>query len=425
MIERRQSCLDLAQSEGRLSSVLGAVFDRYGVVWAGASGEGAGLDGQYRIGSITKTMTAVLVMQARDAGLVDLDEPVSRHLGPVGYGEATPRQLLSHTAGLQNEPCGPWWERNRGGDFAALAAANDGSGRVARPGEMFHYSNLGYALLGEVLVRVTGTSWRQLVVERLLIPLGMTQTSYLPRPSAQPGWSVDHFTGERRLEPLANTGAMAPAGQLWSTIADLVLWGQFLSGARPDMLDPSSLAEMTTEVTEDFGLGIRLLPGTGGLLVGHSGSMPGYLAALFVDPGSGIGGTVLANATTGVDQTQLVLDLIDGDFVDELPVPWVPTAELPPEVAGIPGLWFWGNSATEVRWHNQVLEVRPMTPPGAPSRFALVEGVLVGTEGYHRGETLHVSRDATGAVTCLEASTFVYTRVPYGTETAARRTPRL
>ncbi|WP_110183471.1 serine hydrolase domain-containing protein [Nocardioides solisilvae] len=415
MIERRQSCLDLAQSRGRLPSVLGAVFDRYGVVWAGSSGEGAGLDGQYRIGSITKTMTAVLVLQARDAGLLHLDDPLGRHLGEVGYAEATIRQVLSHTSGMQSEPAGPWWERHRGGDFDALAAANDGSGRVARAGELFHYSNLGYGLLGEVLVRVTGTSWRQLVVERLLIPLGMTQTSYLPRPNAQPGWSVDHFTGERRLEPLTNTGAMAPAGQLWSTVADLVLWGQFLSGARPDMLDPGSLTEMLEPVTDDYGLGVRLLTGTGGILVGHTGSMPGYLAALFVDPGSGIGAAVLANATTGVDRTQLVLDLIDGDFVDEVIEPWVPTVEVPAPVAGIPGLWFWGNTATEVRWHNGHLELHPLTPPGSPDRFALLDdGRLVGIDGYHRGETLHVVRRADGEVWHLEAATFVYTRTPYG-----------
>ncbi len=264
MTERRQVCLDVAQAQGRLPSVVGAVFDRYGAVWAGAAGRCPGIEGQYRIGSLTKTLTAVLVMQARDAGMLSLDDPLGRHLGDVGYAEATLRQLLSHTSGMQSEPAGPWWERTRGGDFATLAAAHDGSGRVAGPGEYYHYSNLGYGLLGEVLARVTGRSWRQLVTDVLLTPLGMTQTSYLPRPHAQPGWSVDHFTGERTLEPLASTGAMAPAGQLWSTVEDLVVWGQFLAGARPDLLDPSTLHEMSTPVTEGYGLGLRLSANAGG-----------------------------------------------------------------------------------------------------------------------------------------------------------------
>ena len=137
---------------------------------------------------------------------------------------------------MQSEPRGPWWERTRGGDFPALAPANDGSGRVAPAGAWFHYSNLGYGLLGEVVARRFGTPWRALVSERLLQPLGMRTTSYLPRPGAQPGWSVDHFTGVRVHEPLTDTGAMAPAGQLWSTLADLVTWGQALGGARPDVL---------------------------------------------------------------------------------------------------------------------------------------------------------------------------------------------
>ena len=123
MTERRQVCLDVAQAEGRLTSVVGAVFDRYGVVWAGSSGECPGIKGQYRIGSITKTFTAVLVMQARDAGLLSLDDRVGKYLGDVGYAEARLRQLLSHTSGIQSEPAGPWWERSRGGDFDMLATA--------------------------------------------------------------------------------------------------------------------------------------------------------------------------------------------------------------------------------------------------------------------------------------------------------------
>ena len=414
MDDRRQVCLDVAQATGRLTSVVGAVFDRYGVVWAGSSGDCPGLGGQYRIGSITKTMTAVLVMQARDAGLLSLDDPVGRHLGEVGYAEATLRDLLSHTSGMQSEPAGPWWERSRGADFAALVAANDGSGRVAPPHAFHHYSNLGYGLLGEVLARVTGRPWRDLVRDVLLAPLGMTQTSYLPRPQAQPGWSVDHFTGIRTIEPLTSTGAMAPAGQLWSTAGDLVLWGQFLAGGRPDLLDPSTLHEMTVPVTGSYGLGLRLTANAGGVLVGHSGSMPGFLAALFVDPGSGIGALALMNATTGVDPEQLVIDLIDGDFVDEVPDPWVPTRCLSPEVGGVPGLWFWGNTALEARWHNSGLDLRSLAnSPRRGDRFEVVEGRLVGVDGYHRGETLHVVRRPDGSVAHLECATFVYTRTPY------------
>lgn len=412
VVERRQVCLDVAQATGRLTSVVGAVFDRYGVVWEGSSGTGGGLAGQYRVGSVTKTLTAVLVMQARDAGLIDLDAPVGRHLGDIGYADTTPRQLLSHSSGMQSEPAGSWWERSRGGDFAALVAANDGTGRVAAAGEFFHYSNLGYALLGELLARVTGRPWRQLVADVLLGPLGLTQTSYLPRPHAQPGWSVDHFTGVRTLEPLTSTGAMAAAGQLWSTVGDLVTWGQFLAGSRPDLLDPSTLHEMSLPVLDDYGLGLQVSANAGGVLVGHGGSMPGFMARLVVDPGSGIGAAVLTNATTGIDTHQLALDLIDGDFIDDVPAPWVPTVVVPPEAQGLPGLWFWGNSAHEARWHNDGLDLVALTGT-MRDRFVLVGSRLVGVSGYHRGETLDVHRRPDGSVHHVECATWVYTRTPY------------
>ena len=64
-----------------------------------------------------------------------------------------------------------------------------------------------------------------------------------------------------------------------------------------------------------------------------------------------------------------MLELIDGDLDEEAVEAWVPTRELPDEVVGLPGLWFWGNSATEVRWHNSRLELRPLALPGAGRRL--------------------------------------------------------
>ena len=417
MSDQRLRLLDVAQAEGRLTSVVGAVFDRYGAVWAGGAGDAPGLDGQYRIGSITKSMTAVLVMQARDAGLLDLDDPLSAHLGEIGgYGEVTVRDALAHTSGMQSEPRGPWWERTRGSDVAALLAANDGSGRVAGAGEWFHYSNLGYGLLGEVVARRFGGRWRDLANDRLFRPLGMRATSYLPRPGAQAGWSVDHFTGIRVHEPLTETGAMAPAGQLWSTLADLVTWGQVLAGVHPQVISAATLGEMGRPVTPTYGLGLMLDVHPGGRLVGHDGSMPGFMASLQVDPDSGIGAVVLTNATTGIAPRGLAVSLIEGDpdASDERPVPWRPTTALPTPVVGVPGVWFWGHTAYEMRWHNDGLELRPLALGGTLwERFEIVDGALVGVLGYHRGERLDVVRRPGGSISHLECATFVYTRTPY------------
>ena len=155
MSERRQVCLDVARPRGRLTSVVGAVFDRYGVVWAGASGDlprraravphrldhqdahrGAGHAGARRRAAARST-TRSASTSARSG---------------------TPRRRCASCSatppGCRASRSGRGGSARRGGDFAALAAANDGSGRVAGRGEYYHYSNLGYGLLGEVLARV-------------------------------------------------------------------------------------------------------------------------------------------------------------------------------------------------------------------------------------------------------------------------------
>ena len=81
----------------------------------------------------------------------------------TGYADATVRDLLAHVSGMQSEPVGSWWERSPGVELDALLAANDGSGAVAGPGEYYHYSNLGFALLGEAVARLRGATWWDVV----------------------------------------------------------------------------------------------------------------------------------------------------------------------------------------------------------------------------------------------------------------------
>ena len=218
-------------------------------------------------------------MQARDEGLLDLDDPLSAHLGRrrlrrgdrprrarprLGHAEraarpvvgAHPRQRLRGARRRQRR-LRPG-RRRRGSGSTTPTSATACSARSSPGGSARR-----------------GATWSH---DRLLRPLGMRSTSYLPRPGAQPGWSVDHFTGIRVHEPLTETGAMAPAGQLWSTLADLVTWGQVLAGVRPQVLAPATLGEMQRPVTADYGLGLMLGVHPGGRLVGHDGSMPGFIA---------------------------------------------------------------------------------------------------------------------------------------------------
>src|SRR5918994_6039709 len=146
------------------------------VSWVGGAGDvpGEPSDVQYRIGSITKTLVAVVVLRARDEGLLSLDDPIGRFVPETGYADATVGSLLSHSSGMQSEPVGPWWERSPGVAVDALLSANDGTGRVAGAGEDYHYSNLGFALLGEAVGRLRGGPWGGVRPPGLLQPPGLT-----------------------------------------------------------------------------------------------------------------------------------------------------------------------------------------------------------------------------------------------------------
>ena len=186
-------------------------------------------------------MTAVLILQLVRDGRLALDVTAGSVLGDVGYADRTIRSLLAHNSGMQSEPVGSWWERSAGRSFDELAAANDESGAVFPGLERFHYSNLGYALLGAVAARLLGGTWWSAVESRILAPLAMTRTSYRAFGLAAQGYSVHPYAGTLVEEPSTDTGAMAPAGQVWSTITDLAAYAAFLLDGHPDVLSADDL----------------------------------------------------------------------------------------------------------------------------------------------------------------------------------------
>ncbi len=420
--------LAAAQASGRLPSVVAGVLRDGALVWSAGYGDvpdGGPLDVQYRLGSITKTMTAVLVLQLVRDGRLALDDPASSVLGDVGYADQTVRSLLAHGSGMPSEPVGSWWERSAGLTFDELVAANDGSRTVFPALQQFHYSNLGYALLGEIVARLHGATWWECVQTRLLDPLAMTRTSYLPTGAAAPGLSVHPYAGNLVREPATDTGAMAPAGQVWATLADLATYNAFLLGGHDDVLSQDLLevaAHPQSGDREDalgyaHGLGFQLLAGGSGMLMGHTGSMPGFLAGCFVDRPRRTGAVVLANATTGMAPGELVVALLEELEASEptTAVPWTPTVSVPSELADALGVWHWGTTPFVFAMEGEQLVAR--TARGKENyRFAVAGGRVVGTSGYHAGEELHVVRRPDGSVSHLDIATFIYTRTPYDPE---------
>ena len=412
-----QERLDRLQGRGRLPSVVAGVLSDGALSWVGGAGDVPGPPGdtQYRIGSITKTLVAVAVMRLRDEGLLSLADPIGKHVPETGYAASSVRDLLAHVSGMQSEPVGSWWERSPGVAVPDLLSANDGSGRVAGPGEYYHYSNLGFALLGEAVARLRGAAWWDVIRAELLSPLGMSRTSYLPEAPHAQAYSVHHFHETLTAEPHQDAGAMAPAGQAWSTVSDLARWADFLATGHPDVLARSTLDEMATVQAPalGYGLGLRLMEVDGTAYAGHTGSVPGFLASLFVDRTTRQGSVLLANGFSGASM-EAVPGVLLGDDVPPEADPWRPNDSVPDAVAGVPGLWFWGNSALELRWHHGVLRLTEPDDPDDAYEFEVrADGSIVGTLGYHRGETLHVHRREDGSVSHLVCATFVYTRIPY------------
>lgn len=435
VVQRLDRRLARAQASSRLPSVVASAYGPAGR-WSGAAGLVAGAaptsDTQYRIGSITKTLVAVAVLRLHDEGRLDLADRLVDHLaepGPlVGHplGRATVAQLLQHAAGSGAETPGPWWERTTGGDLAALLGAVGGVDPAGPAGRRFHYSNVGFGLLGGVLAHHRGQPWDRVVAQELLAPLGMGRTTTRPQDAAAPGLAVHPFSDRVLDEPEHDAGAMAPAGQLWSTLDDLVAWGRFLGGQH-DAPDGPLLAAETRRAmslpavvahqpgqrwTTAHGLGVQLYNTDGVLRVGHGGSMPGFLATVRTAPDSGVGVAVMTNTTAGLDPT-LVADLL-AVADEELAViePW--TASAPPDGADeLVGVWFWGPRPHEVRADGDVVHLGTLDGLGRTSRFVPDGDGWLGLDGYYAGERLHVVRAEDGSVAWLDLASFVLTRTPY------------
>ncbi|GAA1792694.1 serine hydrolase domain-containing protein [Luedemannella flava] len=422
-----------AQSEGRVPSLVAGVV-RDGVL-EHVSGAGGlptpDADTQYRIGSISKSMTAALLLRLRDDGKLGLEEPLDRHLPGTALGRVTLRQLLAHAGGAQREPDGAWWERSVGGDLQSLVAGTGPEKAAWPPLRRYHYSNLAYGLLGGVAAKVAGTDWWSAVRERLLEPLGMPRTTYQATQPFARGYVVHPWHGTLREEPRHDAGAMAPAGQLWSTVTDLARWAAFLAGPDPEVLAPATVREMASPVvlgdperwTAGYGLGLQLWRRGERVYAGHSGSMPGYLAILVTHRASRTGVVAFANAYRlsmpgGIGG--LGLRLLDA-VLDSEPAPparpWRPGAAPPNDVEPLCGRWWWMGQEYEAHWDSESRELvlRSLGPtPMVPWRFApLGADRWRCRSGENDGEYLKVHRGRAGTVAALDIATWVFTRDPW------------
>jgi CubicO group peptidase (beta-lactamase class C family) len=420
-----------AQAKQLAPSVSAAVFRGRELLWSGAVGwadvaarREATPDTRYPIASITKSFVAVAIMQLRDAGALALADPVQRHLpeAPAGPTIAT---LLSHSSGIQREVPGSGWET---AEFPSLEQILGSLGEVElvleRGGE-WHYSNLGFVLLGEIVARVAGVPIECYVDERILRPLGLEGTTWEPVEPAARGYLTHPFADSVFDEPDdADKAGTSAAGGLWSTTGDLARWGGFLHEPDPEMLAPETLAEMRhlrvmaepQRWTRGWGLGLVLYRFGDRVFVGHDGGAMGGVSALLVDQESGVGAVVLANTTAGFDPISVAAELAGAVLDAEGEVePWRPAEPAPPDLAAALGRWWTEGNEFVLSWRDGRLEARLAGAPEwrRPAVFERVEGDRFRTvSGRERGEWLEIVRDDDGEPVKLYWATYACTRDP-------------
>lgn len=325
-------------------------FDADGIRFAGGEGfadleraEAVTPTTIFRVASISKLLTATLVLNLVDAGLLDLDAPVNDSL-PVGLritdADGAPatsrlRSLLSHSSGLpagirgaqMDVPVVDRLSKRRDHD---LAWAIEGLRLTHQPATKVVYSNPGFNLAGYVAAHALGQPFESAVRERVLGPIGMTDSRF---DSERHGRGVATHYGSilpPRVGPRPVTGlriVATPMGGMTTNVVDLARFGQMILsdgavGSR-SILRPETLQEATTlqvtnhpELSQGYGLGFRVRTSSGRRLVGHDGNMPGVAAQIVLSPDHGVGVVVLTNGYAlqvpheiAADALRLLLDL--------------------------------------------------------------------------------------------------------------------
>ncbi|MFE6866598.1 serine hydrolase domain-containing protein [Kitasatospora sp. NPDC057692] len=296
---------------GGATAALGRLSEDGRTLWKGAAGtadlatgEPAAARDRFRVGSITKTFVATVVLQLVAEHRIGLDDPVGKHLpGVLRNGAAiSVRQLLNHTAGLYNYTSDPafaydddaafrtWlstdrWKSRTKAELVAVAETHP---VYFPPGRDWHYSNTGYIVLGMLIEQATGHSWQQEVESRIIRPLGLRETTM---PESDPTVPGRHTRAYAALPggpvdiTLFNPTIAGPSGAGISTTADLAAFISALLGGR--LLGPAELAEMKHTAGlgrgADYGLGLERTPTPCGDFWGHRGDSLGYSGIVLGD----------------------------------------------------------------------------------------------------------------------------------------------
>jgi D-alanyl-D-alanine carboxypeptidase len=280
-----------------------------------ATGAPMNLHSYMRIGSITKTFVATVILQYAERGKLHLDDPVSSYIAGVPDGEnITIRELLNMTSGLFNysddqkfiqqviaNPQRVWTPQ----ELIAFAFQHQ---PYFPPGQGWYYSSTNYILLGLIIEKISGQPAENVIQQRIFKPLGLSQTSMPPRSSAAiPDPHPRGYTLITLTDPFLDITDSNPswawtAGSAISTLHDLKIWARAL--ATGTLLHPATQKERLDWIqiseTVGYGLGIANFGG----LIGHNGSVPGFQSFMGYQPEKCATVIVLTNLNIARDGTQ-------------------------------------------------------------------------------------------------------------------------
>jgi len=288
--------------------------------WTGQAGlasisprEEVSADTGFVVGSITKTFVAALVLQLDEEGVMELDAPLSRWVPDYPRARRISlRQLLNHTAGVFNHFEHPLYESLVFGRPDHEWEPQEILDEFRRPpyfapGEGFHYSNTGFVLLGMAIEAATGEQLGDELERRFFRPLGLQET-HLQAGSAEPGSAHGYLrspnghrhvsaSGNYRPSRSAATVAWA-AGAIVSSAEDIADWAEALYSG--DVLEQESLAQLTDYLYSPYprgtyALGTRTRLVQGARAFGHTGSLRGYMAAMWRFPDESVTVVTLSN----------------------------------------------------------------------------------------------------------------------------------
>ena len=274
----------------------------------------------FRMASITKLFTSTAIMQLRDEGKLQLDDPVAKYLPWLKMKNRFPdapditiRHLLTHTSGLPREAAFPYWTDHKFPTLEQIIRSLPNQETIYPSETKWKYSNLGMALLGHIVAAVSGQDYEAYIRSNILKPLEMTSTSVFltdeQKKRLATGYGRRLPDGTRKAMAISDYKGIAPAASISSTVEDMAKFAalQFREGKKGgnQILKGSTLREMhrvqwlQPSWKSGWGLGFSVWHRDDKTFIGHGGWVAGYRTQLLICPGDKIAVIVMSNAEDG------------------------------------------------------------------------------------------------------------------------------